>query len=190
MLSDGDSAWIQAGATITGGLSLLASGFMLLLPLFAIGPRSLQYAMVRTLAAFNLVEAATFAVGRAFIPEPGAAVSAGCRAQGAIMQLSSGASFVWILFFCLVLVRSAGESTAPRVGMSRPACSSFRWCHSGAFTLHSAVCRRFARSARQGRLGTHPRGAAAAHARARGRPHARDRGGRQVRRRHPLVLGE
>lgn len=122
MLSDGASAAIQAGATITGGLSLLASGCMLLLPLFAIGPRSLQYAMVRTLAAFNLVEAATFAVGRAFIPEPGAAVSAGCRAQGAIMQLSSGASFVWILFFCLVLVRSAGESTAPRVGMSRPAC--------------------------------------------------------------------
>ena len=122
MLSDSASAAIQAGATITGGLSLLASGCMLLLPLFAIGPRSLQYAMVRTLAAFNLVEAATFAVGRAFIPKPGAAVSAGCRAQGAIMQLSSGASFVWILFFCLVLVRSAGESTAPRVGMSRPAC--------------------------------------------------------------------
>ena len=110
MLSERTAAAIQAGATITGSLSLAASSCMLLLPIFAKGPRTLQYAMVRTLAAFNLVEAATFAVGRGLVSQPGEAVSVGCKAQGAIMQFSSAASFVWILFFCLVLVRSAGGS--------------------------------------------------------------------------------
>ena len=109
------AASIQVGATVTGMLSVLSALGMILLPLIADGPKhSTQYALVFFLALFNLVEAITFAIGRRLLGTSGP-----CVAQASIMQFASACSFLWILYFCIALVRSIASGSFNK--MAEPA---------------------------------------------------------------------
>ena len=103
---------IQVAVTLTGTISAIATAGVLSLPLIAEeGPATtMQHAMVAILAAFNCIEAIFFAIGRGPVPAEGETPSAGCVAQGAIMQFSSAASFLWILYFVYTLVKSVSGS--------------------------------------------------------------------------------
>ena len=91
--------------SVVSSLSIVACLCVLLLPLVAKGPTGQSHFwLVFILAAINLVEAVTYAIGRAAID--GDVASGGCKAQGAVMQFASIAGFLWILVFCILLVRS------------------------------------------------------------------------------------
>ena len=106
-LSEEESVSVQVAASTTGSLSAIATCAMLLMPAVATGPEgSLHFWIVWLLAFFNLVEAVMFAVGRAAIHDNSDTVSGACKVQGGIMQFCSIASFLWILFFCVLLVQS------------------------------------------------------------------------------------
>eukprot|EP00966_Prymnesium_polylepis_P030039 698404-Prymnesium_polylepis.2 len=115
---------LQLAVSASASLSIIACLCVLLLPLIAQGPvEQLHFWHVFILAAINLLEAATYVIGRAAFDDSDAVAhsnttsvttSGACKAQGALMQFSSIAGFLWILFFCLLLVRStlrAGQNS-------------------------------------------------------------------------------
>ena len=108
VLTAGQALTLQVAVSIMGSLSIVACLGVLLLPLIATGPTGqLHFWLVFILAAINLVEAVTYAIGRGAIDITDGDVASGdCKAQGAIMQFASIAGFLWILVFCILLVRS------------------------------------------------------------------------------------
>ena len=100
---------IQAGASTTGSLSVLASLAVLALPLVADGPAgSLEFVLVAILMIFDACNSLMYCFGRAFVSPDDAddEPTGACVFQGVVMQFCSMAGFLWICNFCIYLIRS------------------------------------------------------------------------------------
>lgn len=116
---------VQAGATTTGLLSVCAAGLTLyvvsLRAQHATRASSSRLALIAVLATFNLLDSLTYMMGRAFVPPANRRPSSACVMQGFLMQFSSSASFLWILFICLLLLGSVSGGRRDLLGQGASA---------------------------------------------------------------------